>query len=70
MEKSQSFKLKAPIVVSGLEVTHVVIGRHYREKPASYMTDELVLELVQALMAGISKPTQRAKESNITQLIS
>lgn len=53
--------MKASIFVSGFEITHVVIGRHYREKHASYMTDELVLELVQALDGMDFKPDSTTK---------
>jgi len=49
MEKSHPIELSAPLTVNGHKVTHVVIGKHYREKHAAHMTDELVLDLVQAL---------------------
>ncbi len=49
MEKSIPIMLPIPLRMNGLQITHVVIGRHYREKHAAYMTDELVLDLVRAL---------------------
>jgi len=49
MDKSPPIKLPSPLLVNVLQITHVVIGRHYREKHAVYMTDELVLDLVRAL---------------------
>ena len=49
MERSGPFKLRVPLTVNGLQITHVVIGRHYREKHAAYMTDELILDLVRSL---------------------
>jgi len=56
MERSEPFKLLRPFYINECRVTHVVIGRHYREKHASYMTDELVLELVESLDGKNFKP--------------
>ena len=48
-EEIEPIKLNTPILVNELLITHVVIGRHYLEKHSSYMSDDLVLLLVQAL---------------------
>lgn len=40
------------ITVNGNHINRVLIGRHYLEKHASYMNDELILQLVIALDGG------------------
>lgn len=49
------------MVVNGHKITHVIIGKHYREKHAAYMTDELVLDLVQVLDGKNFEPDSTSK---------
>jgi hypothetical protein len=46
LEYKQSLRL------NGNQITRVRIGQHYAAKHGSYMTDELILELVMALDGG------------------
>lgn len=38
-----------PIMVNGVKIVQVVIDPHYEEKHLSYMSDELILDLVKKL---------------------
>ncbi|MBY0383645.1 hypothetical protein K2X05_00675 [bacterium] len=48
MSKQRHFKIKA-IVVNGIKISDVIISDHYEIKHSKYMTDELVLKLVNEL---------------------
>ena len=56
MDKSPPKSLPHPIVVNGIKITHVVIGRHYRDKHSHYMSDDLILDLVIALNGNSFDP--------------
>ena len=48
MGSRRSFAL-APIIVNGIRITHVIIDTHYEKKHADYMSDSLILKLVEKL---------------------
>lgn len=48
MGKQRHFKIKT-IVVNGIKVSDVIISAHYELKHSKYMTDELILKLVNEL---------------------
>ncbi len=56
MKKGPKITLVTPIAVNGHRVTAIIIGRHYREKHAHYMNDEIILNLVMALDGGEFSP--------------
>jgi hypothetical protein len=47
--KSEPIKLATSITINNKLISHVVIGRHYLAKHSAYMSDELILLLVQSL---------------------
>ncbi len=49
LEKSDSIFLKSKIIVNGLAVTKIIIGRHYRLKHYKDIDDDLILKLVMSL---------------------
>ena len=48
MEKQRTYKIK-PITVNDVRISQVVIDSHFEEKHSSYMSDNLILKLVDDL---------------------
>jgi hypothetical protein len=56
MEKSKPIQLKYKIYVSGLHISKIIIGHHYRLKHSAEIDDNLILKLVLSLDGRFFSP--------------